>query len=322
MSLRIFLLTISVLLTFPAMALSFQGYVQPVGEGGTITWGNGEVSVVRSLEVPEGDENAKLTPLSVRRAASSARKQMLDMILAVRIDAKRTVSAFLSDDDDLAARVRGVVQNSPMERPALFEDGGEVRVSEQFRGKLAELILPTTIQFQSGIPPKLSTSMEQSLSYNGEDPEQVGGDNSSYTGVIIDARGLQVTPALTPVIYGQDGVGAYGAFLVSRANAINKGVIAYANTADPAALRERVGNKPLTIKALNAFGSWRTDLIITSPMAGLVRAIMRSPEAVQNCRVVIVLDRPEPVEEIPLDDVPMDDAGEQPEEGQTPAEEQ
>ncbi|MDC0336554.1 hypothetical protein OAN24_06655, partial [Pseudodesulfovibrio sp.] len=206
MQLRFTFLILSILLIFPASAWSFQGYVQPVGEGGTIAWGSGEVSVVRVLDSADG--SAQLTPLSVRKAASSARKQMLDMILSVRINAKRTVSAYLSEDSELAARVRGVVQNSPMERPTLFEEGGEVRVSEKFRGKLAELVLPTTIQFQSGIPPKLSTSMEQNLSYTNGVPEPVGGRTSSYTGVIIDARGLKVTPALTPVIYGQDGVGA------------------------------------------------------------------------------------------------------------------
>lgn len=292
MPLRIFVLAAAILLAFPAFALSFQGYVQSIGEGGTITWGNGEIAVVRPLPAPGEEGNSALTPLSVRKVTTSARKQMLDMIMSVRIDAKRTISAYLSEDAELAARVRGVVQNSPLKRPAMFEDGGEISVSEKLRGKLAELVLPTTIQFQSGIPPRLSTSMEQSLTYNEGAPEEVGTGTSGYTGVIIDARGIQVTPALTPVIYGQDGLGAYGAFLVSRANAIDKGVVAYANTADPAALRERVGSRPLVIRALSAFGSWRTDLIISSPMARLVRALMRAGEAVDNCRVVIVLNSP------------------------------
>ena len=272
-----------------ATASAFQGYVQPVGEGGSIAWGNGEMLVVRILEKPGADQ-PPLTPLSVRKAASGARKQLLDMVLAVRIDSKRTVSAFLSEDALLAGRVRGVIQNSPLVRPAVFEEGGEVLVSETLRGKLAELILPTTIQFQSGIPPRLSTSMEQSLSFEDRTPEHVGSSAVGYTGVIFDARGLKVTPALAPVIYGQDGQGAYGAFLVSRANAVDKGVIGYATTADPSALKERVGSRPLVVKALSAYGSWRTDLIITTPMARLVRAVMGAGDAVNNCRAVIVLD--------------------------------
>lgn len=288
MSLRITLLSLVMLMAFPGWALAFQGYTQTFRNGGTLAWGNGSIVVARPLAVPEGEESV-ISPLAVRKAATGARKQMLDIIKVTRIDSKRTVSAYLAQVPDLAARVRGMVQNSPMTRPSAYAEEAEVRVTEQFRGKLAELVLPTTIPFQSGIPPRLSASMEQTLDFNGSEPEVTGEDAVAYTGVIIDARGMKVTPCLTPNIYGQDGLGAYGAFLVSRANAVRKGVVAYANSVDPAALRSRVGSNPLIVKALNAYGSWRTDLIVSTPMANLVRATMKSPKAAANCRVVIVL---------------------------------
>jgi hypothetical protein len=46
----------------------------------------------------------------------------------------------------------------------------------------------------------------------------------------------------------------------------------------------------LVVKALSAFGSWRTDLVVSTPMARLIRAMMRVGEAVDNCRMVIILD--------------------------------
>jgi len=292
MSLRIVFFILVSLLIFPATVLPFQGFVQSFGEDGSIAWGNGEIVVVRMLEKPEEGASEKMAPLAVRSAAMQARKQMLDMIMSLRIDSKRTVSAFLSGDDELAARVRGLIHNSPFKRPSVFDESGGVRVSEILRGKLAELILPTTIQFQSGIQPRLSTSMEQSLSFSDTAPEGVGSGAGGYTGLIIDARGLKVTPALAPVVYGQDGLGVYGSFLVSRANAIDNGVVSYAITSDPIVLRERVGARPLVVKALNTYGSWRTDLIISSPMARLVRAVMRPGDIVDKCRVVIVVDAP------------------------------
>ncbi|MDD3310853.1 hypothetical protein [Pseudodesulfovibrio sp.] len=298
MPIRKLLLTLALLLALPGPASAFQGYVQPVGPGGTIAWGDGELTVARILDASAGGESES-GAIAVRKAVSGARKQLLDMILGIRVDARSTVGAYLSEDDEMAARVRGAVQNSPLKRPALFAEGGEIRVSESLRGKLAELVLPTTIQFQSGIPPKLSTSMEQRLDFEEGEPEHVGGGGGGYTGVVIDARGLKVTPALAPVVYGQDGQGAYGPFLVSRQSAIDRGVAAYASTADPVALRERVGSHPLVIKAVSAYGSWRTDLIVPTPMARLVRAVMRSADAVDNCRLVIVLDPPAQPEEIP-----------------------
>lgn len=292
MSTRLIISIFCSLLILPVTASAFQGYVQPVGEGGNIAWGNGELSVSRMLSPGGEDGSEPLSPLSIRKAASQARKQLLDIIMQVRIDSKRSVSSFLAESDEQAARVRGVVQNSPLERPTMYQEGGEIRVFETLRGKLAELILPTTIQFQSGIPPKLSTSMEESMAYEAPGPEEVGSGAAGYTGVVVDARGMQVTPCLTPVIYGQDGVGSYGAFLVSRSNAIEKGVAAYATTNDPIVLRERVGSQPLVVRALNAYGSWRTDIVISTPMARLVHAVMSSADAAENCRLVIVVDEP------------------------------
>jgi len=292
MFLRITLLSLCIFLASIGPAAAFRGHVQTFSDNATLFWGDGEINVFRPLEA--SSDGSAPSPLAVRKAVISARKQLLDIILSTRIDSRGTVSAYLSEDADLAARVRGMVQNSPLERPAIFDQSGDIRVFETFRGKLAELVLPTTIQFQSGIPPKLSTSLEQQFDYQQASPEVTGGGSISYTGVIIDARGLQVTPCLSPVIFGQDGVGAYGAFLVSRENAIKNGVVAYATTPDPAQLRNRVGSNPLIIRALNAYGSWRTDLIISTPMAKLVRATMSSPSIAGNSRVVIVLSDEEP----------------------------
>lgn len=294
MSLRLILLSLGILL-FPSISAAFDGYVQAFESNGTITWGNGAITVKREVAQPPlgEDEAVVVDVLATRKAVSSARKQMLDMILSTRIDAKQTIRSYLAQEPDLAAEVRGVVQNSPLERPAVFDGVGEVVVSEVFRGRLADLVLPTTIPFQSGIPPKFSTTSLDSEAEENELPEEAGAGAGLFTGLIIDASHLQMTPSLTPVVYGQDGVGVYGAFQVSRAAAIEKGVVAYATTSDPLALQSRVGKNPLLIPALKAFGSWRTDVVIPAPMARLARAILQSHDIVANCRVVIVLPEPE-----------------------------
>lgn len=289
-----FIIMSSLMISSPVLA--FQGIVQSFGEGRTITWGNGEVVVVKPVEKATDAEGEPPSPLAVRKAASQARKLLLDMVMSVRIDGRRTVSAHLSGDDELASQVRGLIHNSLFEGPDMFAEAPTVKVSEALRGKLAELILPKTVQFQSGIPPRLSTATGPAF-MSGDDLEAAGNGAGGYTGVIIDARGLKVTPALIPVIYGEDGLGAYGAFQVSRNDAIAKGVAAYATTAAPQALRNRVGNLPLTVKAVRAYGSWRTDLIISTQEAKLVRAVMQESESAAKCGVVIVIDAPKPAQE-------------------------
>jgi hypothetical protein len=203
------------------------------------------------------------------------------------------VGAFLSGDSDLAAQVRGLIQNSLYRGPGLYDEAGTVRVSEKLRGQLAELILPNTIQFQSTIPPRLSTATGQGVDMPDNAPEEVGSGTRGYTGVVIDARGLKLTPALAPVVYGQDGFGAYGYFQVGRNNVAEKGMVAYAVSDDARVLADRVGNRPLTVRALSAYGSWRTDVVIAASDARLVRAVVKTGSIADGCRVVILVDEPE-----------------------------
>lgn len=279
---------------FSSPAQAFEGLVQTFGTDGTIAWGSGDLSVVRAIEGAATDESdAALSPLAVRKAVVQARKQLLDMVLSVRIDGHQTVGAFLSGDSDLATQVRGLIQNSLYRGPGLFDAAGTVRVSEKLRGQLAELVLPNTIQFQSGIPPKLSTATGQGVDMPDNAPEEVGSGTRGYTGVVIDARGLKLTPALAPVIYGQDGFGAYGYFQVGRTNVADKGMVAYAVSDNPKVLAERVGNRPLMVRGLSAYGSWRTDVVIAASDARLVRAVVKTGSIADGCRVVILVDAPE-----------------------------
>ncbi|WP_207262239.1 hypothetical protein [Desulfovibrio sp. Huiquan2017] len=295
MPFRIFVPIILSFLVFSSPALAFDGLVQSFGTGGTIAWGTGELIMVRPVEGAVADESdAALSPLAVRKAVVQARKGLLDMVLSVRIDGHQTVGAFLSGDSDLAAQVRGLVQNSLYRGPGLFDAAGTVLVSEKLRSQLAELILPNTIQFQSSIPPRLSTATEQGVADTPDNaPEEVGSGTRGYTGVVIDARGVKLTPALAPVVYDQDGVGAYGYFLVSRNNVVDKGMVAYAVDDNPKVLAERVGDRPLMVRALGAYGSWRTDVIIAASDARLVRAVVKAGPIAEGCRVVILVDRPE-----------------------------
>ncbi len=292
MPFRIFIPIILSFLLLPLPTFAFDGFVQPVGTNGSIAWGTGEVVVARGVEGASSDEsNAALSPLALRTAVTQARKQLLDMVMSVRIDGRQTVRAFLSGNSDAVAQVRGIIQNSLYRGPGLYDEAGTIRVSERLRGQLAELILPTTIQFQSGIPPKLSTARGPELP--GDAPEAVGGDARGYTGVVIDARGLGITPALAPVIFGQDGYGAYGYYGVSRNSVVEKGMVAYSDSDNPKVLAERVGDRPLMVRGLSAYGSWRTDVVIAADDARLVRAVTKTGPVADGCRVVILVDRPD-----------------------------
>ena len=133
--------------------------------------------------------------------------------------------------DDLAAQLRGLIHNSLFEGPDPLRDVRKVRVSESLRGRLAELIFAhRRSNFKAASRPVYLQRADPRLCLS----------LSAGQVVILGLSWMPAVwpslPALLPVIYGQDGVGAYGAFLVSRQVAVEKGVVSYSNSVIPAAL--------------------------------------------------------------------------------------
>ena len=86
------------------------------------------------------------------------------------------------------------------------------------------------------------------------------------TGLVIDARGLGLRPALLPRIVDQQGQEVYVGQVVTRTNAVEQGVAGYAKDVNAAANNFRVTDNPAVIKGLNAAGTARTDIVIGRPM--------------------------------------------------------
>ncbi len=95
------------------------------------------------------------------------------------------------------------------------------------------------------------------------DPQQVvatkvEGEKSS-TGLVIDARGLKVTPALAPRVLGADGKSLYSVDSLSADARKTSGVASYVQSLDEAKKNMKAGDKPMILKATEAKG---TDLVL------------------------------------------------------------
>lgn len=108
------------------------------------------------------------------------------------------------------------------------------------------------------------------------------------TGLVIDARGLGLRPALLPKVVDQQGQEVYVGQVVTRTNAVEQGVAGYAKDVNAAANNFRVTDNPAVIKALGASGAARTDIIIGQADAQALRRLSSNGEFLQYCRVVIV----------------------------------
>lgn len=284
------LLVIALMVISSIPAFAFRGYVAEK-PGGAIAWGNGEMSCSRTISVDQSRfDAAHQTALAIRKAAVDARRQLLDMVQDVRIDSSTTVGLYLNENEDAATAVRRLVHNSKLDRPELIDGDGELVASISMRGELADLVLPATIPFESGIAPRLELGVDSLGAMNTVEPTDELAGAATYTGLVVDASAYsRLVPALCPVIYGRNGQGVYGAFRVSRTSAIRNGVASYSWSADRIVLRDRVGDRPLVVQALGVVGSGRTDVIISGADARLVEQLMRDQAVREECRVVIVM---------------------------------
>jgi hypothetical protein len=119
----------------------------------------------------------------------------------------------------------------------------------------------------------------------GSPPPRAGGTAASKSsGLIVDARGLDVTPALAPRLLDEQGKEVYGIVFLSAEARRSLGVAAYSKAMADAKKSNRIGERPLIVKGLKAVGS---DLTLGS---AAVRAIEESiPTYLTEGRVLIVL---------------------------------
>ncbi len=262
-------------------------------EGAKINWGNGFITATSEvLPMQDTIDPIRTRALTVRQGGVESRKLLLDSVLSIQLDGRRKVSSLLKNDIKTMNSLRGFVQNSLLST-ALAESGSvEVSASLNIRNGLSSIIIPPTIPFLSGIAPTISGKRNEGavmleLAENGE---VAGREATVHSGIIIDARGFNLTPVLLPLIYDGKGVGVYGPFAVSRESVLKHGLVAYMVDDASENVRSRVGNFPLVVKPVNTQGNKKCNLVLSLDAGVKVRAVLKRKSVVDNCAVVILVD--------------------------------
>ncbi len=168
----------------------------------------------------------------------------------------------LIEHPEIADKVRQLIGKYRITAKRYFSDHGLELDVELPLPPIVDLVLPT-----GSLPPRAG-----------------GAAPSKSSGLIVDARGLDVTPALAPRLLDEQGKEVYGIAFLSVEARRSVGVAAYAKVMADAKKSNRVGERPLVVKALKAAGS---DLTLGS---AAVRALEESaPKYLTDGRVLIVL---------------------------------
>jgi hypothetical protein len=111
-----------------------------------------------------------------------------------------------------------------------------------------------------------------------------------YTGLVIDGRGLQARPAMSPKVFDENGAEVYGTLIVKKDYAIQQGICGYARDLTAAQSNARVTSSPLTVKAIRVQGAGMSEFVISNEDAKNIRSAKDNLTFLQKCRVMVVLD--------------------------------
>ena len=197
--------------------------------------------------------------LTARRAAiADAQRVLAEQLATVQVDAETTVQDAALKSDVVKTKVSMLLEGSRVIKES-YEDGAyRVTVAVPLfgeRSSLAAAVLPQTV-IRQPFPRVLKPEPAESR-YPGIRPSTEGADGWStgypdnggpYTGLIVDCRGLELRPAMSPVIKTTAGDSIYGYKNLDSAQVIRRGMAGYAK--DMKENAARAGDNPLIIRGV------------------------------------------------------------------------
>ncbi len=111
-----------------------------------------------------------------------------------------------------------------------------------------------------------------------------------FTGVVIDARGLGVKPALAPRILDENGLELYRGKFVPQEKIAQNGLVLYSRDLTAAQIHPRVGKNPLTVKGARVNRNVPADIFLGREAADQLAPFAQKGTFLEDCRVMIVLE--------------------------------
>ena len=261
-----------------------------VREKGIINWTDGVVEA-RGIGYPgsytfNGKPQAQRMEI-LAEALSKAQHNLLEIIVSLRIDSQSRIIDIVENYPSIMAQLKDMAHKTPeVEKLRRRHYDGTVEVWSRMSlsGGFCQLVLPPEIR---QIEP-----IQQVLSRNHPSISRTRSRSSKiFTGMVVDARGIQAVPVLAPRILDENLEEVFGPVHVSREFAVQHGIVRYTTDMMKAKFDLRVSDNPLIVKALKTLWPGRCDLIISNADAAKLRSASENLVFLRGCRVIIVADR-------------------------------
>lgn len=284
--------------------------IEQMGDKGKINWSEGYIEAVGIGAPPDrymGRPNAR--PMALRAAKIDAYRNLLEVTKGVRVDSTTIVKDFTVESDIINAQVDGLVKGARVANQEYMSDGTvEVTLRMPLSGGFSQIIIPRALEKSPEVTPPLltPTAPPETPEAPPETPmappetpvappetpvEPVPAPAGEvYTGMVVDARGLQARPAMAPKVLDENGKEVYGSMNVDKEYAVQQGMSGYARDLTAAQSNPRVTNNPISVKGIKTEGPGRADIVISNADANKIRGASENLTFLKKCRVMIVLD--------------------------------
>ncbi|MBI5747061.1 MAG: hypothetical protein HZA13_08675 [Nitrospirae bacterium] len=262
---------------------AYQDIVEPAVQG-SVNWTKGTISAGGIAFPPDNVTDPSRARVMTERAAFVvALRNLLEVVKGVRVDATTVVENFMLKSDTIQTQVSGFVRGAQTAGKKVNPDGSvEVIVVVPLwgDGALTGLLADTK---------KVGTQVIETAPSPGD-----------YTELILDARGMGITPVVFPTIADESGNVIYAPDYVSREDALRSGMARYVTTKPEVRSQKfedrsdsssaQGGRKPLKIKAVGKDKKLSANLIISADDAKKVKASDKIADFLRRCRVTIIID--------------------------------
>lgn len=233
--------------------------------GGQINWTQKHITATgRGAPEPEA-ANVAVARLGAERAAKNdAFQNILKIVRRVRVSGTQTAGGRLVASTELSGAVEKVVRAFRVLDTKYYTDGGVDLVVQLSLDAVAVALMPEAGSAASRAP-----------------------EAAEFTGVVINAKGLAVAPALAPQILDERNKPVYTAMMVARDSLRQGGMVAYTKSLTAATRDPRIGARPLVIRAARAAQPGSADMVLATEDAAKLGPLQ---SVLARGKVIVVTD--------------------------------
>jgi hypothetical protein len=253
--------------------------------------------------------------MAERAALADARRNLMEVLKRVQVGSASEVEDYLEKNDQLRLSSAAFIQRSTEvkdRRRDLPGGGMEVTLVMNLSGDFLLWMLSPRQELTGSKPSLVGKPPSQMPPISPEkeaepppekpqvEPEEelvpearslpALAELPPFTGLVIDARGLNMRPALIPRVLDVSGQELYRGQYVPPEKAAQNGLALYTKDLSAAQTNPRVGKKPLIVKGFKVNPDRPSEILLTGEDSKRVAPFAQKGTFLEECKVMIVLD--------------------------------